>query len=59
VATEDVASHAAEIGKLLPVRREVREVAEHVALPLEDAGRYWNAIQRFVNVSQRNRGAKM
>lgn len=59
VAAEDVASHAAEIGILLPVTREVWEIAEHVALPLEDAGRYWDAVRRFVDFLQRKREAKM
>ena len=59
VAAEDVASHAAEIGKLLPVTREVWEVAEHVALPLEDARRYWDAVRRFADETQRKREAKM
>ncbi|KAM0703724.1 hypothetical protein Q7P35_009663 [Cladosporium inversicolor] len=59
VATEYVASHAAEIGKLLPATREAWEAAEHVALPLEDAGRYWDAVRRFVDGTQRKREAKI
>lgn len=59
VAGEDVASRAAETGARVPVTREVWEVAEHVALPLEDAERYWNAIRTFVDWSLRDRTAKM
>lgn len=59
VAAEDVASHAAEIGMRVPVMREVWEVAEHVALPLEDAERYWKAIRTFVDCSLRDRTAKL
>lgn len=59
VAAEDVASHAADIGMKVPVVREVWEVAEHVALPLEDAERYWNAIRSFVDWSLRDRTAKL
>ena len=49
VAADDVASHAAEMSMSVPVWREVWEVAGHVALPLEDAGRYWDAVRRFVD----------
>jgi hypothetical protein len=59
VAAEDVALHAAEIGEVLSVSREVWEVAEHVALPLEDAGRYWDAVRCFVDSSLRKREAKI
>jgi len=59
VAAEDVASHAAEIGARVPVVREVWEVAEHVALPLEDSERYWGAVRRFVDESKRLRVAKL
>ena len=59
VAAEDVASHAAEIARRLDVTREVWEYAEHVALPLEDAERYWVAVQRFVEKSQQRRTAKL
>jgi hypothetical protein len=59
VAAEDVASHAEEIGKSLPVWRETWEVAEHVALPLEDAGRYWDAVCSFVENAQRQREARL
>jgi hypothetical protein len=59
VAAEDVASHAEEIGRILPVWRETWEVAEHVALPLEDAGRYWDAVCSFVDHAQRDREAKL
>lgn len=59
VLTQDVASHAAEIGKVVPVWREVWEVAEHCALPVEDAARYWDAIQRFVSSKKRNMEARL
>lgn len=59
VAAEDVASHAAEIGKLLPVSRELWEDAEHVALPVKDSQRYWDGVRRFVDGSQRMRESKM
>jgi len=59
VAAEDVASHADEIGKVLPVWRETWEVAEHVALPLEDAKRYWDAVCSFVENAQRQRVARL
>jgi hypothetical protein len=59
VAAEDVAAHAAEIGARVPVVREVWDVAEHVALPLEDSGRYWSAVRRFVDGSKRTREAKL
>jgi hypothetical protein len=59
VAAEDVGSHAAEIGTKLNVTREVWEYAEHVALPLEDAERYWKAVRCFVDGSQRARVAKL
>jgi hypothetical protein len=59
VAAEDVAAHAAEIGARVSVVREVWEVAEHVALPLEDSGRYWSAVRRFVDGMKRTRDAKL
>lgn len=59
VAVKNVASHAAEIEKLLPVSRELWEVAEHVALPVEDSQRYWDAVRCFVDGSQRMRESKM
>lgn len=59
VAAEDVASHAAEIGAILPVTRELWEVAEHVALPLENSKRYWSAVRHFVDGSNRRREAKL
>lgn len=59
VAAEDVALHAAEIGRKVPVMREVWELAEHVALPLEDSKRYWSVICRFVDGSQCARAAKL
>lgn len=58
MAAEDVASHVAEIGKLSPVSREVWAIAEHVALPLENAGNYWDAVRRDVDVSLRKREAE-
>jgi hypothetical protein len=59
VAAEDVASHAAEAGAILPVSRETWETAEHVALPREDAQRYWTAIRRFVDGLRHAREAKI
>jgi len=59
VAAEDVAAHAAEIGARVPVVMEVWDVAEHVALPLEDSDRYWSAVRRFVDGSKRTREAKL
>ena len=59
VAAEDVAAHAAEIGARVPVVRELWEVAGHVALPLEDSGRYWSAVKRFVDGPKRTREAKL
>lgn len=59
VAAEHVASHAAEIATLLPLSRETRERAEHVALPLVDAHRYWNTVGRFIDDSQYARLAKI
>jgi hypothetical protein len=59
VAAEDVASHAAEIGTVLLVSRETWDFAEHVALPLEDAQRYWTAVRRFVDGPQHARDAKI
>jgi hypothetical protein len=59
VAAEDVAAHAAEIGARVSVVREVWEVAEHVALPLEDSVRYWSAVRRFVDGMKRTRDAKL
>jgi hypothetical protein len=59
VAAKDVASHAAEIGTVLPVSREMWQTAEHAALPLEDAQRYWTAIRRFVAGLRHAREAKI
>jgi DNA repair protein RAD57 len=59
VSAEDVASHAAEIGARVPVVRELWEVAGHVALPVEDSGRYWSAVECFVDGSKRTREAKL
>lgn len=59
VAAEDVASHAAEIGAKVPVVRELWEVAEHVALPLEDSERYWSAVKCFVNEVMWERESKL
>lgn len=59
VAAEDVASHAAVIGARLPVTRELWQVAEHVALPLEDSERYWSAVRCFVDGSNRRGNAKL
>ena len=55
MAAEDVSSHVAEIGKVLPVSREVWEIAEHVALPLEDAGHYWGAVPIFHSAKEKLR----
>lgn len=52
VSVDDVASHANEIAAQLPVTREVWEVDEHCALPVEDCARYWNAVRRLVKSSQ-------
>ena len=59
VAAEDVAAHAAKIEARVPVVREVWEVAEHVALPLEDSERYWSAVRRFVDGPKRTRESKL
>jgi hypothetical protein len=59
VAAEDVAAHAAEIAARVPVVREMWEVAEHVALPLEDSGRYWSAVKCFVDGPKRTRESKL
>jgi hypothetical protein len=59
VAPEHVAAHAAEIGARVPVVRETWEVAGHVALPLEDSGRYWSAVKCFVDGPKRTRESKL
>jgi hypothetical protein len=40
VVAEDVAAYTAVIAVRVPIIREMWEVAEHVALPLKDSGRY-------------------
>jgi hypothetical protein len=59
VAPEHVAAHAAEIAARVPVVRETWEVAGHVALPLEDSGRYWSAVKCFVDGPKRTRESKL
>lgn len=60
IAAEDVEAHAREIAaKGVAVTMEAWEDAEHCALPMKDARRYWNAIEAFVAKGGGERTAKL